>query len=409
MVGWRLGGAPQRQVLNVVAAPASPAPCPALMLRFAGGSVAHGFPEPPPPPPPPRPPGVHDLSDAMAQLQLGGQAQQPAVPPPPPPPPGLAPGAPLPGAPAAQQPAAFSLQQLWQAIEPDVAAEAARLAELERVAAAEAAAVVAARNERRVAKKAAQRAQQEAKRAERQRLRAERGRSRSRSRSRSSRGVGSRSRSATRSTSMSGSIAAAAAAAVSNLGRASSLAATVNSSSLAASSVADSSLAGGSTSVAAAQHGDGAGAPLTQAAMAALDDAAFTAAADALSCSSDAEPATEPAVAPVGRAAGVRAGLSDGSGSGGSGSGRRKERRFGKQQKEAARCVRGAGCATGRGGLLAQPSLPASLLASKGSCNLSRKTQPRAPAPCHAGNARIGVGQQAETAEGPAEALQPRS
>lgn len=91
--------------------------------------------------------------------------QQCAAPPPPPPPGiGLPPGMPLPGirpaaqaqAQQAQQPPLVSLQELRVLIDGSVSEEAARLAEIDRAAAAASAAQEAARQERRAAKKAAQ-------------------------------------------------------------------------------------------------------------------------------------------------------------------------------------------------------------------------------------------------------------
>ncbi|KAL4440632.1 hypothetical protein ABPG75_003633 [Micractinium tetrahymenae] len=153
--------------------------------------------------------------------------------------PGLAPGAALPGsssgsgvgglqrAQRAPPPATtLSLQRLRQAMEPVVAEEAARLAEIERKVAEAAAASAKAKEEKKAAKRAAAKAAREAKAEERRRARAERGRSRSHSRA--SRASRTRSRRSATGGSRAASPAlqaaqSAVAATVSNLGRASHL------------------------------------------------------------------------------------------------------------------------------------------------------------------------------------------
>lgn len=278
---------------------------------------------------------------------------------------GLAPGAATPGsvggagdAQRAQRgalPATTpSLQLLRQAMEPQVAEEAARLAEVEQKAAEAAAATRQAREERKAAKRAAARAARDAKAEERRRARAERGRSRSRS-SRASR---SRSRRSVASRAVSPALQAAAnaaAAAVSNLGKASHLAAppagSANTAAAAAQAAAAAALARSKPEPTADAAALAAQLLPPEAALFAASAAAAGHAAAEAGAAKDgsgadgkaegaSEPATVPALAAQGaEAVGAAAAAQDvpeaAAGSGSDGSGKRKERRHGKNMKAA--------------------------------------------------------------------------
>lgn len=276
-----------------------------------------------------------------------------------------------------ESPAAlYSLQRLREAMEPEVAEEAARLAEIERKAAADAAAAAAAKEERKAAKRAAATAAREAKAEERRRARAERGRSRSRSRaSRTGRSRSRRSATGSSPAALSPLRAAqsAAAAAVSNLGAASHLTAPLNHTTSNAAAAVDAAAAVAvEPAVLAAQLLPSVAAGSAQPAV----PGKVVAAADFDGPSREVEGATEPAVP---QAAGFAAtadkatagqeatagpeGSEQAAGSSLEGGDKRKERRHGKNMKAAFKDRRQRRAAGGDAGPTAAGAPPSGLAA----------------------------------------------